>query len=854
MLLKDRGALAGFIHIFILVSLASAKPLYVLSRNAEFFVAHNSKPIDIILFLLIQYLCLPLILIGFEIVAGLISRHLYKLVHLFIIASLLSIISMTLLKHINIELSGRFILSFSVIAGCLITLLYSRIKEVRSYFTIFLPAVFIFPYFFVFNSPIEKIVFPEKAYKVVDVEVKNPVPIVMVVFDEFPITSLMDERRMIDPVRYPNFAALATDSYWFRNATAVHESTHYAVPAILTGKYPEKNKLPVVDDYPENIFTLLGKNYDLIVYESITRLCPERLCKGNVLNISIKERTISLLNDTLFVYLHVLLPPVFTERLPVITRSWKDFTRKGVHYRDVSLDDADIFLKSVKDIFQTTWDKEIKGKDRGETFRRFVQLIRFSDKPILYFEHIYLPHIPWSYLPSGKKYSVIEDRINGLKEEHWDDNESFIIEAYRRHLLQVGYVDKLLGELLERLKYTNMYDRSLIIITADHGVSFRPNDSRRGVTKTNYQDIMPVPLFIKLPYQHDGVTSDRNVETIDILPTIAHIIGVSIPWQVDGWSVFDSSRPEREKKVIFFRQTAERKLVLESHLDGKYKTLYRKLELFGSGKDDQDGFRMFRAGPYPYKSLIGHNIDEFNIGMNMDAWVELDNALLYKSVNIKSSFIPAQITGRIRGVKISDLPLIYISVNGILSGVTQTYLDEGKNIRFSTVVPEKVFRNGKNQIEVFLIAGHNNKPILYRIKNKSLKTYKITSSSIASSEGKFYRILKKELKGHLDVVEFKNKSIVLSGWAADANLLHPAEVIVVFANGDFLYSGYCNIKRPDLVKAFKNPQMINAGFSYNIPLLQVKDTTDLEIRVFALSEEGIASELHYPEGDKKGRR
>ena len=54
----------------------------------------------------------------------------------------------------------------------------------------------------------------------------------MVIFDELPLTSLMDEKRQIDPVRYPNFAALADDGYWFRNATTVTDYTVQAVPAI----------------------------------------------------------------------------------------------------------------------------------------------------------------------------------------------------------------------------------------------------------------------------------------------------------------------------------------------------------------------------------------------------------------------------------------------------------------------------------------------------------------------------------------------------------------------------------------------------------------------------------------------
>ena len=61
----------------------------------------------------------------------------------------------------------------------------------------------------------------------------------MVVFDEFPLTSLLDEHYQIDSVRYPHFAALAEQSTWFRNATTVSGDTVVAVPSLLTGQYPD---------------------------------------------------------------------------------------------------------------------------------------------------------------------------------------------------------------------------------------------------------------------------------------------------------------------------------------------------------------------------------------------------------------------------------------------------------------------------------------------------------------------------------------------------------------------------------------------------------------------------------------
>ena len=55
--------------------------------------------------------------------------------------------------------------------------------------------------------------------------IQNPVPIVFVIFDEFEAGALLDENKEIDPVRYPNFAALARDSWWFPRATTVWTET-----------------------------------------------------------------------------------------------------------------------------------------------------------------------------------------------------------------------------------------------------------------------------------------------------------------------------------------------------------------------------------------------------------------------------------------------------------------------------------------------------------------------------------------------------------------------------------------------------------------------------------------------------
>ena len=39
--------------------------------------------------------------------------------------------------------------------------------------------------------------------------------------------------------------------------------------------------------------------------------------------------------------------------------------------------------------------------------------------------------------------------------------------------LQVGYTDRLVGRILERLRQAGLFDRAMVVVTADHGVSFR---------------------------------------------------------------------------------------------------------------------------------------------------------------------------------------------------------------------------------------------------------------------------------------------------------------------------------------------------------------------------------------------
>ena len=105
--------------------------------------------------------------------------------------------------------------------------------------------------------------------------------VVLLIVDELPSDSLLDRRGRIDPVRYPNFAALAADSTWFRNAYSIYDSTTKAVPLILDGMWPRPGSVQHRSHHPRSIFDMFRRRgYRMVASEEASALCPPRMCRG----------------------------------------------------------------------------------------------------------------------------------------------------------------------------------------------------------------------------------------------------------------------------------------------------------------------------------------------------------------------------------------------------------------------------------------------------------------------------------------------------------------------------------------------------------------------------------------------
>jgi len=124
------------------------------------------------------------------------------------------------------------------------------------------------------------------------------------------------------------------------------------------------------------------------------------------------------------------------------------------------------------------------------------------------------------------------------------------------------YEDALISEVLEALKDKNIFDSTLIIITADHGEEFNDNKAGywgHGSNFTKYQT--SIPLIIHFPGDTSMTTITATTLHIDIVPAIMK----NILKCKNDISVFSNGRD-----ILHLPPATDRKWIIQSYKDKAY--------------------------------------------------------------------------------------------------------------------------------------------------------------------------------------------------------------------------------------------------------------------------------------------
>ena len=648
---------------------------------------------EVIAFALVVAIVPALILTAVEALAGLASRELRDTLHLIFIALLGAVAALQFVR--NVDAPSGIALLVALAIGVGIAVLYRAKDGVRTAFGYLMLAPIFFVISFLFIGETSSLVLKGNA-KAYTTNAKTTPPIVVITFDAFPVQDLLGRDGKIDRERYPNLARLAEKATWFPNATSAHENTTLSVPSILDGNWPKKGAQPIVADHPNNLFTLLGKKYEMNVTEVATNLCPPGLC-SRTNKTSFGDRANLVLDDSWIVFKHLAYPKRMRTKLPVISDRWRDFGHgdTGAEKGSGKLSKGGIL-------------KALGGGGRPSMFLQAVDRIRPTQRPELNFAHVLLPHEPRQYFEDGRSYQRGSDPDPSL-----DGPESFNVpflteQSHERTLLQIGYTDRLVGRLLDRLESTGMFDETLLVIVADHGESFdvkkTPAEAfapgklswRRAVTADNIQDVATVPLFVKYPNEDKGKVDRRWVKTIDVLPTIADTLGITLPFKVDGRSLRDQSykgRPDVEMEQTGGKRV---KMAIPQFEARKRASLERRLSTFGAGPWKQ----VYDVGPRP--DLIGRTITPKG-GAGPDVSVQFSD--LFANVKPDTGSVPAHVRGRLDDKIPAGTPLAF-ALNGTIVATATSFKPVGRyRVEFTALLPADGFKAGQNRLDIFKVDG-----------------------------------------------------------------------------------------------------------------------------------------------------
>jgi arylsulfatase A-like enzyme len=168
-----------------------------------------------------------------------------------------------------------------------------------------------------------------------------------------------------------------------------------------------------------------------------------------------------------------------------------------------------------------------------------LQLEQFDAERFFFFLHTYDVHTYSRSTPSLPEFlrpyrgrllrdnRLVEHLQHGFNEEWLEgltaDDLDYLIDLYDA---EIRYVDTQLAWMAENLKRLGLWERSILVITSDHGEEFMEH-GRTGHGFTLFDEQARIPLIIRLPRAlHGGTRVADQVRAIDVMPTVLELLGI----------------------------------------------------------------------------------------------------------------------------------------------------------------------------------------------------------------------------------------------------------------------------------------------------------------------------------------
>lgn len=211
------------------------------------------------------------------------------------------------------------------------------------------------------------------------------------------------------------------------------------------------------------------------------------------------------------------------------------------------------------------------GDGSAGSFSMALDWIRAErDRPFFLFLHTFmvhdfLPPAEWVELFNAGCQSKLRPGLEAkeAKNEALLENsalsETDLTYFINMYDATIRATDQMMGELFAHLQELGLEKRTVVVITSDHGEEFKEH-GQFGHTRSVYEELIRIPLIMKVPGVAGGHVIDTALNQVDIVPTLLEIMGFVHSGTIQGRSFVGLFSGEDEQDRPVYAEVDVKKL------------------------------------------------------------------------------------------------------------------------------------------------------------------------------------------------------------------------------------------------------------------------------------------------------